>query len=658
MAFNLANAVPVKSGFDLSRAVEADEDTQVKQIAKEDEGILTALNNAAKSNPLLQGLAEFQGGINRGAAGLIDFFTTDQINSILEISGSEKRVPTLRKTLGGSPEMEGGFMQEGLAKDVVGAAGQIIPTTLAAGGIARTAARSLPAISQGESALVGATRELGKVTPLQDVTLGAVSGAGGAVGEDVGGETGKLVGSIVAPVGGGALVAGGRGLARAAGEEIPQDLQQAFSRGNVMTSDVMPPETFIGKSLQRLGERVPFIGTGKVRAGQQKEREQAIRDFASDFDITADAPFEAEIVNAATGTFKKSRERASELRAKAVPELKKGGGVSTLNTREAIAEEIARQKALGQKADQTLIKSLEDTQASLEGDFEHVQNIRTAVLNEITDIGRNNSAIASGGDAALERVRGALTKDLKEFADDYSKQATDREGALAASRWKASNRLFADGFSKARETELKRIFTKGEVTPEVVKNIVKGGKRSELRRLYEYGGIEGRDATKKLILQDAIERSGGFNNTNPTQLLNKLNEKNTRTAADIFFTGSAKRELDGLKKYLDLTRRAQEANVATPTGQEAVTVATGAGAFAEPTVVLPLMAVTGGGARVFESGTVRNLLIKLNAAKTPREEAAILNQLRPAMIQAAQQEKPEEDVRTIVIKKGIPQERK
>lgn len=611
---------------------------EIKNVIKEDKSLLQELDLAARNNPIIQGMAEFQSGINRGALGLIDFFTTDQLNSILEISGSEKRVPTLRSLAGGTPEVEGGFMEEGLAKDIVGTSGEFAPAALSVGSASRYAASSLPRMAQGESAAVGTVRELGRATPTMDVATAGMSAAGGEFGEEVGGDAGKVVGGFAAPMVGVTALRGGQQLASAAKEKIPQELDDAMARGRVMTTDIRQPKTFITKSLQRLGERVPYAGTGAVRASQQGDRQQAVRDFAGDFGVSADDAFEQQIVGAAKTTFKDARRRASKLRTEAIAELNKGGNVSTEKTKTIILEEIEKQKALGKKADKELIKSLQDTLESLDGDFQHVANIRTAVLNEISDIGARTSAIRSGGDASLERVRGALSKDLGDFAQKYSSNANG-EGAKSSAKWKASNRIFADGFEKARDTELKRIFTKGEITPELVANIVRGGKRSELKRLYDYSGIDGRKATRQLIIQEAIEKSGGFNNVNPTQLLNRLNQKNARTATDMFFKGVDKRELDGFKKYLDLTRRAQEANVATPTGQEAVTLATGAGAFAEPTVVLPLLATTAGGSRLFESKQVRNLMIKLSVAKNKEQQLSVYNKLEPLILQMQETEK-------------------
>ena len=53
----------------------------------------------------------------------------------------------------------------------------------------------------------------------------------------------------------------------------------------VLTSDVIPPKTFMGQTAQRFYERIPFLGTGAVRNKQQLAREGLIDQLAIDFNI-------------------------------------------------------------------------------------------------------------------------------------------------------------------------------------------------------------------------------------------------------------------------------------------------------------------------------------------------------------------------------------
>lgn len=155
----------------------------------------------------LEGMAA----VNRGAAGIVDFAATP-VNAALEISGSDARVPSLVSAL--APATQGNFMDQGLGRDVVRAAGEAVPAALAVGGALRAGAQALPAIGQAsESIGAGALRQMGSSTAAQDVAGAALSGAGavlgGEAGEAVGGEAGRqigsLAGSIAAPIAGAAV---------------------------------------------------------------------------------------------------------------------------------------------------------------------------------------------------------------------------------------------------------------------------------------------------------------------------------------------------------------------------------------------------------------------------------------------------------------------
>lgn len=65
---------------------------------------------------------EFAAGANRVVANTLDFIGPDTVNAGLRLAGSDKQVPTLRETLAPTG-IEGGFMEEGLARDVVAGAG-------------------------------------------------------------------------------------------------------------------------------------------------------------------------------------------------------------------------------------------------------------------------------------------------------------------------------------------------------------------------------------------------------------------------------------------------------------------------------------------------------------------------------------------------------
>lgn len=82
--------------------------------------------------PGMDALGELAASANRSVTELVDFLGPDSVNAVLELAGSENRVPTLTGALENTG-IEGGFMEPGAARDVVQAGGALIP---AAAGIA------------------------------------------------------------------------------------------------------------------------------------------------------------------------------------------------------------------------------------------------------------------------------------------------------------------------------------------------------------------------------------------------------------------------------------------------------------------------------------------------------------------------------------------
>ncbi len=169
-------------------------------------GSLQGASDAFFNSPVGKVASQAAISVNRGAADIVDFFTTDQINAIRQMIGKEPDVPTLRGAInvlsGGEmkgPEVQ--FMEPGIARDVVSGAGEVVPAAVTGGAVLRGIANQLPAVTGATRTLPGAIKQLGSTTGVQDAALGAVSGAGGEIGQEVGGDVGQLVGAIVAPVG-------------------------------------------------------------------------------------------------------------------------------------------------------------------------------------------------------------------------------------------------------------------------------------------------------------------------------------------------------------------------------------------------------------------------------------------------------------------------
>ena len=197
MAFDISTARPeaAAQGFDISSATP--EELTQKEKAQIDQDLVRDVDQALASIPGALPLSEFAAGVNRSVLGALDFLGPDNINAILELGGSEKRVPTLTGTFTAPPES----FVEGLPGRVLGTAGELAAAGAGAGQALRGAAQTLsPLAAASEGAGAGVLRQLGISAPKVDVLAGAASGAGEEVGREVGGETGALIGGVVAPV--------------------------------------------------------------------------------------------------------------------------------------------------------------------------------------------------------------------------------------------------------------------------------------------------------------------------------------------------------------------------------------------------------------------------------------------------------------------------
>jgi len=159
---------------------------------------------------------EAAAGVNRGAAGLVDF-AASLPNAVMELAGSDKRIPSAVQAL--APATTGNFMGEGLARDVVRQGSELIPAGVATGAALRQAAAQVPAMAQ-PTATQGVIQQLGSSTATQDALYGGLSGTGSKLGEEagraVGGETGAQIGTLVGGIAAPAAVATGAGMVNAA----------------------------------------------------------------------------------------------------------------------------------------------------------------------------------------------------------------------------------------------------------------------------------------------------------------------------------------------------------------------------------------------------------------------------------------------------------
>lgn len=430
---------------------------------------------------------------------------------------------------------------------------------------------------------------------------------------------------------------------RVANASIAPEAEQVLRAGEarnvpVMTSDILPPQSFATRWMQSMYDKIPIIGGASQRQTQQALRQEAVQGLADEFGLELDSigDLSLDLVNSIKSENAARLKRAAQQRKAATDVLDPLGAVPLNRSVSVIDSLIAEQQKLGARADAKLIGDLQNIKSSLSLDpqtqqprnFSGIKDIRSTVIDDLKAINRSDDPRHF---SVYQRVKSAIDQDMVDFA-----RTNDRQ---AAGDWLQSNRVFATELENVRRTELRRAFNSANTTPEKILPLLRGGIRSDLERLNRSLTPQGQRAARSAILYDALAESGYFAdplNANPDRLANALKRQNRLQAMDVFFSGRDKDALQGFVRLLDATRKAQQSSVVTPTGQQLVPFAIGGAAFAEPVMTGLASATLAGIGRFYESAAMRNFLLKLNNTKAGSpQEMRLLEAAVPALTAAA-----------------------
>jgi len=476
--------------------------------------------------------------------------------------------------------------------------------------------------------------------------------AGGAVGAGTGelaGEAAQAMGAspavqtaaeLVGSVAGGAAGARAAGLrARETAQQLPSDIADAQSRGiRVLTTDVVPPRTFMSKWVQTVGERIPVVGTSGQRLAQQEERIGAVKDVLRDYGVTDISP--NVLASQTDDIFKDlASKRAADLdryvsaKKDVIDRLDTMGTVPVDRTLAQIDQEIAKLTSLKSAQYKPAIDILEDWKASIQNQgLKNIEELRKGIGSAFSDPGL--AGIKTTGEAALNRIYAPLRQDMA----DFIKANGERRDF---DKWSVANKRLSNMAGELESSALKTALNKGDLMSEVVDRMLFSQKPSEIRLLYRNLTPDGRALVRTRIMSKVAEQSGGLDEISPQKYLSAV--KKYGNSVGVFFNGDDLRNIEGLTRALQFTRRAQEAAVAPPTGVQAVPIL-GAdllmqtfGNFMGATAA----ATTAGlAARLYESKPVRNVFAKVaqTVEGTPEEAAAIKRALAALQQQATQQQ--------------------
>ncbi|EOF7604919.1 lytic transglycosylase domain-containing protein [Citrobacter freundii] len=394
---------------------------------------------------------------------------------------------------------------------------------------------------------------------------------------------------------------------------IAPEAKQAIQFANAAdvplhTTDVLQPNSRVGRMAQTTAENIPFAGTSSMRAGQQEARSQLVDEFASRF-----GEYDPSIVVGSLKAKSSGIRRAAGNRLEQVQNAMAGVNIQPSRAIQQIDNEIADLQKLGGAADNETISKLKvyrdelSRNAGANGpmamDLQQLSALRSQFRQ---DVKGERQALINRSEAAVNRVYNAMTGDIDSAIGQNLGNDTLR-------RYKQANAIYADEANKLQNTRLKNVIMKGDLTPEVVNNMLFSKNKSEIQNLYRSVGQVGRAQMRNGIIGKAMEKSGG----SPDQFLRQVNLMSNQTG--IAFKGRDAAYLKGLKNYLEATKRAGQAGVTTPTGQQAIPYVAVAASLANPKFAA-LAGWYGVITRLYESEIGRNAMLKM--ANTPRGSTA------------------------------------
>lgn len=392
----------------------------------------------------------------------------------------------------------------------------------------------------------------------------------------------------------------------------------------VFTSDVLEPQTFIGRQLREVGERIPILGTGEWRAAQQKFRQMAVDDVAEKY---SEYSYDA-IITSLKNQKNRIKQAAGSVLSETTETLDDFGRVSLDNTESAInklKEALNKPGVMKSAADDMAINeadSLLTTMSETGQIFSTLKENRTAFREIIKGVDKaERSQLTSKAKALLENVQSGMKSDMDKFARQHLTPQKFQ-------KWSKANAVYAEEARNLTRSKLKNILDKGDVTPETVKGMLFSRNPSELKLLHKSLTSEGRSNARAAVIgkvfDDLSRRQNGIT---PNAFATEI--RKYKPQIDVLFKGEEKKALVGLQKVLQATRRAQDAAVTTPTG---LGLYTGALAFGGATLPIETLAVAGSigtAAKLYENTVVRNALVRL--ASVPKTSSRFSQSLDEAV---------------------------
>jgi hypothetical protein len=527
------------------------------------------------------------------------------------------------------------------------------PTSTEAGRIAESVgsfvastAASIGIANVLKGAASATARKIGAILAEQPIQQLAAAAAGGATAEaarygaeKLGADTkGQIAASIAGGVLGGKYAANRAGLTQLSrpavagmtAAETAQAIAEAESAGRlVRTSDVLQPGGPLSRRMQDVREAV---GGRAALVQQAEERTQAVKDLLGEFGAAVGADAIRDVTANLNAT------RAAEISAnttvvnKILKDLDSTGvTVSTTNAIKAIDNEIKFLNGVNPSRLASVITELQSLKSGIQGKTASQVAANLKLVGDLLE------------DPGLASVKGLAGKSTKRVYKAIKQELGDFIEASGRNRnaWETANTNLHEMAKELDDAALRAALNNGTVNKELAGKLLFSKSKSEVELLYKNLNDKGRASARAAILEDVATRSldDKTKQLSPVQFLGNLGRAEKQTG--VFFSGADKDALNGLARYLNLTKRAGEFNYDPSTGQKLLlpTIAGMIGhslGFAGTALVA---GATYGLGRLYETPGVRKLLMQMPkvAAGSP-EEFALSKRITQAMQSTMQQQ--------------------
>jgi len=255
-------------------------------------------------------------------------------------------------------------------------------------------------------------------------------------------------------------------------------------------------------------------------------------------------------------------------------------------------------------------------QSAVDTSFEGLRRLRSRLGGLIQDGKKGaNAAVGTEGTGILERLRGAVEKDMENFAQS--------NGPELSSAWRQADRIYKTQVVPFKDKALAAAM-KSSTPDEIFDQFMRRNREGRAQNFYEALDPKGQAAVRVGFVENAMEKAmnpGAGDQAaifSPGRFAKYLEDM--RKPLGVALKGQDKWELDGLAKLMRHVERAGQFAENPPTGQRVVPYLVGGGLAGAAQFIDPLAAVGAWGTAKFAKvllTTTRGKRLLLAAAELP-----------------------------------------